>query len=413
MAVEDLSLDLTISDQCPDYVFTDDTDYLPVKKRFEFKFHDYLTTPTGDTSSVLTQIRLTDSSLNLLTTTVEIFTTTSGDIEDPEDKYNELIQALVTGASGVTGVLNKNASTDYKDWHLDISGFISQSTIQPDAVAVTYSPNAANLSPSVVSGNGDVNEANGGVLIEGRNLNIYDPSGKEIDLGQVAQVDTFTLLNTFYQVGDSIEFDICGNKVTYNVEEGKTDRQCVLEGILNAYNSAEGATKEFTDTISAEISGDSILFTAKTKGVPFKFVVSGLTIEVQYTYETTTANVSSFDIPSPTASNVITYQPDEEGGTYDITLTVFVGCTYKICKYKSNNWCASLKKIDCCIQELVLQQSCTNCNKIRGLNEKLDLLRANRDALNIMLVDQYNIADINDLVQSSLSVCKKCKCGCK
>ena len=262
MAVEDLSLDLTISDQCPDYVFTDVTDYLPVKKRFEFKFHDYLTTPAGDTSSVLTQIRLTDSSLNLLTTTVEIFTTTSGDIEDPEDKYNELIQALVTGASGVTGVLNKIASTDYKDWHLDISGFISQSTIQPDAVVVTYSPNAANLSPSVVSGNGDVNEANGGVLIEGRNLNIYDPSGKEIDLGQVAQVDTFTLLNTFYQVGDSINFEICGNTVTYNVEEGKTDRQCVLEGILNAYNSAEGATKEFTDTISAEISGDSILFTA-------------------------------------------------------------------------------------------------------------------------------------------------------
>ena len=299
-----------------------------------------------------------------------------------------------------------------EDMVKDVSRFVSDTTIASEVVTVTVT--GGTLYTSVVSGNGNSFKADGGLEIEGRNLNLYDPSGKEIDLGQVAQVDTLTLTKASYTVGNKLVFTICGNSVVYTVEAGKEDRECVLEGFLNAYNTVEGDAKQFTDTISAEISGDSIVFTAKTKGVPFKVTISGdLQLNQEYTYSTTTANVSSFDLPSHISSNVVTYQPDEEGGTYDITFTVFVNCTYKICKYKNNNWCASLKQIDCCIQELVLQQNCTNCDKIKGLNEKLDLLRANRDAINIMLVDQYSIADINDLVQSSLSVCKKSKCGCK
>jgi hypothetical protein len=352
--------------------------------------------------------------LNLLSSPVNITTDGASEIINPESVYESIINSITLAGTPYIAVLNKNSSENYKNWELEISRFVTDTTELSEPVNIVFSPNTAGLSALVESGNGFADKADGGFEIEGRNLNLYDPSGKEIDLGQVSQVNTLTLLNASYTEGDTIEFNICGNQVLYTVEAGKEDRQCVLEGFLNAYNSAEGATKDFTDTISAEISGDSILFTAKTKGVPFVATITGsLTLNTDYTYETTTENVSSFEIPSHVSNNIITYQPIEEGGTYDITFTVFVDCTYKICKYKSNNWCASLKTIDCCIQELVLQQSCTNCNKIRGLNEKLDLLRANRDALNIMLVDQYSIADINDLVQSSLSVCKKCKCGCK
>jgi len=413
MAVKDLSLDLVISDQCPDYVFTDNTDYLPVKKRFKFKFHNYIIDPTPAAGTYqLTQISLAVTGTDLMSSTVSVIVDGAGQIESPENTYNSLINSITSQATDYIAVLNKNGSDDFKDWELDISRFVSDTTESSEAVNVNYIE--AGLTEYVLSGNNVFDFADGGLEIEGRNLNLYDPSGNEIDLGQVAQVDTFTLSLPSYTAGDMIDWNICGYKVEYIVEAGKEDRECILEGFLNAYNTAVDPTKQFTDTISAEISGDSIVFTAKTKGVPFKAAIEGsLQLNQDYTYTTTTANVSSFDIPSHVASNVITYQPDEEGGTYDITFTVFVNCTYKICKYKNNNWCASLKQIDCCIQELVLQQNCTNCDKIKGLNEKLDLLRANRDAINIMLVDQYSIADINDLVQSSLSVCKKCKCGCK
>jgi len=206
MAVADLSLDLTISDQCPDYVFTDVTDYLPVKKRFEFKFHDYSgAAPTASTSFTFSQITFATSGLDLLTSSVIVTTDASGDIIDPEDKYNELIQALVDGGSGVTGVLNKNNSTDYKAWHLDISGFISEATVSSEAVNITVT---AGITPSVVSGDGVADTVDGGFLIEGRNLNVYDPNGNEIDLGQVAQVDTLTLSRSVYNVGDDIIYEI-------------------------------------------------------------------------------------------------------------------------------------------------------------------------------------------------------------
>ena len=132
MAVVDLSLDLTISDQCPDYVFTDDTDYLPVKKRFTFKLNDYTTggTPTASTTFTLSQIHLVDTVYDLMSTSVSIVTDGAGEIESPETTY----QSLINSIQGVAGtpyiaVLNKNGSDEYKNWQRDVSRFVSDTTI--------------------------------------------------------------------------------------------------------------------------------------------------------------------------------------------------------------------------------------------------------------------------------------------
>jgi len=392
---------VTVSDQCPNLVFTDNTDYTDAKALGSYMIHNYLSgDPTVSTAYSLTSITI--NAVEVFGGAVNIATDAAGNIVDPDQRYQEIV-AQVNSFQSTYVATFVQPDTNYKTWYVQFEIFGAGH--DGEVIAVVTAP--AGLTPAITN-------MTGGEAIDVRNLSLLLPNGTYADLGGVSQVDTLTLVQGTYDTGETFVLDFCGSTIEYDIQEGENPSACVAQGIADLVNAQVDALNNFT-RVTAEANGSVVTFTAKEPGVPNQITVgySQAPPATYFNLATTTANSPTMVPPDFDVSNEVVYVPQEDGGTYKANLTVVQGCTYLEGANEFDNWCYNITQLTCCLADKFAKVGC-DCNDCAENLSEASQLKGKIDSINILQTKNTATECIQEVVNSAKAMCDELSCctGC-
>jgi hypothetical protein len=379
-----------IIDECPVIKIEDLTDYSPVESIATYKIHDYVSsTPAINTSFVITDITIDGN--DVLGGAITVVTDPSGNLYDPTLYYNDIV-AQINGSTpdfGARLIIPSNTST-FKEWYIEIYAY---GAINNGLVLASDSE----LTPLMT-------DFAGGEDLDYRNISIYGPRNCYLDLGGVAQKDSFIFNHANYLIGSIITFTVCEQDVVYTVTERNT-RDCIIADLVKILNDTEDnyCGLIFTDT------GGTIEVLASEVGTPF-FITVGYSLEPVTDYISKVnlvANQTNWKLPNTEDENIFSYEPNDRGGKHVVTLTVGTGCDKSVDRKEYYNWCFDKQSFDCCFNALALKVSCGKDDIVKAANLR-NIIRA----IEVMEEEGRDPVEIQKAVDLGWSICEPLDC-CK
>jgi len=382
-----------IPQDCPDIVMTDNTDYsIDVQVVWNFEFHDY----SGGNPAVNETFTYTELNIgtdNLITTPIVIETDGAGNIIDPEIQYNALIDQINTFAN-YEATLVKPPLTSYKQWYLQIGSF--DLAKDGDAVSVVVSP--ATINPLIT-------QTSSGAVVDARNMVLFDPEGKIIPFGAVAQVEEINFVSGIYPAGETFTLTFCGDVLQYTPEID-TSGTCMAKEFTKLIN--EATDNKYALYTTASCNGSVLTITASIPGVPLQITPSYTLVGTYWSQTTTVANQPNMELPSFDSENSIVYTPKEKGGKYRAFLVIVSGCDYSMAERIFYNWCYDIANFSCCFINSLNVSAC-NCNA--NNNSQSCIVYSIIKGVNLMITSGFSEPEIQKVVDLGWSICEPLDCG--
>lgn len=399
------TLSVNVVDQCPDLLLQDTSDYSDQDVVGTYMFHDYVGAGAPAANTAFTLSSLTVNGVEVLGTTINISTDASQDLVDVLNDYNLTVDNINSFQSLVAARLIQPDPLDYQTWYIELYNYDTSYNGYVVASTTTLTPLISNMTFV-------------GQQISGRNLHLLLPDGETYaDLGATTQVDTITLVQSSYVVGETFTLSFCSTNLQYTVVEGITSASCIAVELTNLINAQ--TTGDWTRA-TATASGNTLIINSKIPGNPMYLAVSYTQVPVgdYITVATTTANIPSLDMVSLAVSNEITYTPQEDGGLYKLGLTAFTDatCTYQETELDFYNWCYDLINLECCLVDTIIGESscCGSASPCYGTNavQAADLY-SKIGAIRIMETKGEPGDKIQCVVDSAKSICNQLSCSCQ
>lgn len=326
---------------------TDTTDYSSEQYIGTYALNDYTTNPSLTPNTVFKTTIINVAGTEIFNSAIEYRSDGTGDIIDSEQAYNYIVEQINESGTQYKARLNKNGSTAWRTWRLEIYSFDVATDGHSIAVAVT----GGNLIPLTTNFTGTPS----GITF--RNLLVLDPKGEVYDLGGTAQVTTIKFNYTSYLEGSIITLSFCNDSIVYTVVN--TDTDCIIADLIALLDTQDVNLAYYT--INADKDGQSIVLTQTSVGVPFSVTIStdDTVVVDPFTVSETIANVPTMSLPTnATEGEVVEVEELDKGGKYTVSMTIGSVCDNGTTTQDYYSWVYDNIQLDCCFDKMATKETC-------------------------------------------------------
>lgn len=235
-------------------------------------------------------------------------------------------------------------------------------------------------------------------------INIMNPEGNWLDLGQVSRVYTITVTGSVS--GSTLStIDLGCSSITFTPTT-TTDVDCYMEQVIDNFNASTDSIKYFlTATYTNNDGTRTVVFTTNHPGIYFPNITISAT-GLTFSGSETTALVQ---VASP-----VIYQPTEAGGRYTAYLYYYdtLDCITKYITLDFYNFCYDYVILNCCMIKLANKTLTCRCGKYipiaAQVREKMEASKIYMSR-SLSSIEQGALAE--DLIKSAKFLCEDCGCG--